>query len=86
MFRSESTPTSPFQLRTDLDGQATKLLAGLFLVLAPLMAVFSLADTHEPESVVQLERVVITASRIDTAQAPLVAPLVTPSTPRGDRS
>lgn len=69
MFRSNAH----FNPNSDLDAAATKVLAGLFMVLAPLMAVYSLADSHEPENIVQLERVVITADRIDTAQAPLNA-------------
>ncbi|MFC3146066.1 hypothetical protein [Piscinibacterium candidicorallinum] len=83
MFRSNAASqpafSAAFNPRSDLDGLATKLLAGLLLVVVPLMAVYSLADRHAPESVVQLDRVVITADRIDTAQAPLPAP-------RGDRS
>jgi hypothetical protein len=73
MFRSNAPTQSSFNPKSDLDAAATKVLAGLFMVLAPLMAAYSLADSHEPENVVQLERVVITADRIDTAQAPLNA-------------
>lgn len=73
MLRSIAPTQSSFNSSSNLDAAATKLLAGLFMVLAPLMAVYSLADSHEPENIVQLERVVITADRIDTAQAPLNA-------------
>jgi hypothetical protein len=73
MLRSNAPTQSSFSANSNLDAAATKVLAGLFMVLAPLMAVYSLADSHEPENIVQLERVVITADRIDTAQAPLNA-------------
>ncbi len=79
MFRSNAASSVSFNPGADLDGLATKLLAGLLLVVVPLMAVYSLVDRHTPETVLQLDRVVITADRIDTAQAPL--PVA-----RGDRS
>jgi hypothetical protein len=79
MFRSNAASNVSFNPRSDLDGLSTKLLAAVLLVVAPLMAVYSLVDSAEPDNVVQLDRVVITADRIDTAQAPL-------SNTRRDRS